>query len=104
MAERRSKSQWAETIDTMKSDGAKGSDEELKAVIGYLTTHFGVQVKINKATARQIDDALVLAVGQAEAIVKYRDDHGPFTDWPSLMRVPGLDEKQLDEQRGNVAF
>jgi competence protein ComEA len=104
MAEHRSKSQWAETIDTMKTDGAKGSDEEFKAIISYLTAHFGVQVKINTATARQIDDALDLPAGQAAAIVKYRDEHGPFTDWASLMRVPGLDAKTLDEQKGNVIF
>jgi competence protein ComEA len=104
MAEHRSKSQWAETIDTMKTDGAKGSDEEFKAIISYLTAHFGVQVKINTATARQIDDALDLPAGQAAAIVKYRDEHGPFTDWASLMRVPGLDPKTLDEQKGSVIF
>ena len=104
MAEHRSKSQWTETIDTMKTDGAKGSDEEFKAIIGYLTAHFGVQVKINTATARQIDDALDLPAGQAAAIVRYREEHGAFADWPSLMRVPGLDPKALDEQKGNVVF
>jgi competence protein ComEA len=104
MAEHRSKSQWTETIDTMKTDGAKGSDEEFKAIISYLTAHFGVQVRINTATARQIDDALDLAAGQAAAIVKYRDEHGPFADWQSLMQVLGLDPKALDEQKGNVVF
>src|SRR3954463_2427072 len=104
MAEHRSKSQWTDTIETMKADGAKGSDEEFAAIIGYLTAHFGVQVKINSATARQIDDALVLPAGQAAAIVKYREEHGPFKDWPSLMQVPGLDSTKLDEQKGNVVF
>jgi competence protein ComEA len=104
MAEHRSKSQWTETIDTMKTDGAKGSDEEFKAIISYLTAHFGVQVKINTATARQIDDALDLPAGQAAAIVKYREEHGAFADWQSLMRVPDLDPKALDEQKGNVVF
>lgn len=104
MAEHRSKSQWAETLETMKTDGAKGSDEEFTAINHYLTAHFGVQVKINTATARQIDDALVLADGQAAAIVKYRDEHGAFADWPSLMQVPGLDAKALDEQKSNVVF
>jgi competence ComEA-like helix-hairpin-helix protein len=104
MAEHRSKSQWTETIDTMKDNGAKVSDEEFKAIISYLTAHFGVQVKINTATARQIDDALVLSGGQAAAIVKYRDEHGPFKDWQALLQVPGLDPKALDEQKGNIVF
>lgn len=103
-AEHRSKSQWAETIETMKTDGAKGSDEDFKAALDYLTIHFGIPVRINKATAKQIDDVLVLEPGQADAIVKYRDEHGPFAGWDDLMKVPGLDPKKLEEQKENVVF
>ena len=104
ISEHRSKSQWLETIETMKTEGAKGTDTEFKAVLGYLIAHCGTQVKINQATARQIDDVLDLEPGQAEAIVKYRDDHGKFADWQALMNVPGLDPKKLDEQKANVVF
>lgn len=104
VAEHKSKSQWIETMETMRTDGAKGSDEEFKVIVTYLTTHFGVQVKINKATAKQIDDVLVLADGQADAIVKYRDEHGPFAGWDDLMKVPGLDAKTLDVQKIKVVF
>jgi len=104
IAEHRSKSQWADTIDTMKGDGAKGSDEDFKAALAYLTIHFGVPVRINKATAKQIDDVLVLDPGQADAIVKYRDANGPFAGWDDLMKVPGLDPKKLEEQKPNVLF
>jgi len=104
VAERKSKSQWVETMETMRLDGAKGSDEEFKIIVTYLATHYGVQVRINTANAKQIDDVLVLAEGQAEAIVKYRDAHGPFADWAALLQVPGLDAKKLDVQRNKVVF
>lgn len=104
VAERKSKSQWIETMETMRSDGAKGSDEEFKIIVTYLATHFGVQVRINKATAKQIDDVLVLPEGQADAIVKYRDERGPFADWAALMQVPGLDAKKLEVQKTKVVF
>jgi competence protein ComEA len=104
VSEHRSKSQWLETLDTMKTEGAEGTDAEFKAVLGYLVAHSGIQVKINVATAKQIDDALDLEPGQAEAIVKYRDEKGKFADWPALMSVPGLDPKKLDEQKANVVF
>jgi competence protein ComEA len=104
VAERKSKSQWIETMETMRSDGAKGSDEEFKIIVTYLTTHFGVQVRINKATAKQIDDVLVLPEGLADAIVKYRDERGPFADWAALMQVPGLDAKRLEVQKTKVVF
>ena len=104
VSERKSKSQWIETMETMRTDGAKGSDEEFKIIVTYLATHYGVQVRINKATAKQIDDVLVLTEGQAEMIVKYRDEHGPFADWAALLQVPGLDAKKLDVQKVKVVF
>ncbi|TAK14184.1 MAG: helix-hairpin-helix domain-containing protein [Acidobacteria bacterium] len=104
ISEHRSKSQWIESIETMKQDGMKISDAEFKAVLSYLIAHFGVTVKINQATARQIDDVLDLEPGQAEAIVKYREANGPFADWKALLAVPGLDAKKLEEQKGNVIF
>ena len=104
VGERKSKSQWIENLETMRSDGSKGTDDEFKVIVTYLTMHYGVPVKINKATARQIDDSLVLAAGQAEAIVTYRDAHGPFAGWDDLLKVPGLDPKKLQEQKGNIVF
>lgn len=104
VAERKSKSQWVETMETMRTDGAKGSDDEFKIIVTYLTTHFGVQIRINKATAKQIDDVLVLPEGQADAIVKFRDERGPFADWAALMQVPGLDAKKLEVQKAKVVF
>jgi len=104
VAEHKSKSQWIETMETMRGDGAKGTDEEFKIIVGYLATHYGVQIKINKATVKQIDDALVLAEGQADAIVKYRDANGPFADLAALLKVPGLDAKAIEIQKDKIVF
>jgi len=104
VAEHKSKSQWIETMETMRGDGAKGTDEEFKIIVGYLATHYGVQIKINKATVKQIDDALVLAEGQADAIVKYRDANGPFVDLAALLKVPGLDPKAIEIQKDKIVF
>ena len=103
-SEHRSKSQWVETIETMKTEGAGGTDADFKSILGYLVAHFGTQVKINDATAKQIDDALDLEPGQADAIVKYRDAHGKFADWQALLCVPGLDPKKLDEQKAKLIY
>jgi len=104
VAEHKSKSQWIETMETMRGDGAKGTDDEFKVIVGYLATHYGVQVKINKATVKQIDDALVLAEGQADAIVKYRDANGPFADLAALLKVPGLDANAINVQKDKIVF
>jgi competence ComEA-like helix-hairpin-helix protein len=104
MPERHSKSQWGDSLNSMRDQGAKVTDEEFATIVKYLTMHFGVPVKINKATAKQIDDALILEPGQADAIVKFRDANGPFADFDALMKVPGLDAKLMTEQRANVNY
>jgi competence ComEA-like helix-hairpin-helix protein len=101
---RRSKARWLLTLDDMQRRGMFISDEDSKIVIGYLTAHLGFPVKINEATAKQIDDTLDLAPGQAEAIVKYRDLNGKFADWKDLLKVPTLDAKKLEEQKANIVF
>jgi competence ComEA-like helix-hairpin-helix protein len=101
---RRSKGRWLLTLDDMQRRGMFISDEDVKVVLGYLTTRLGIPVKINEATAKQIDDTLDLAPGQAEAIVKYRDLNGKFADWKDLLKVPKLDAKKLEEQKANIVF
>jgi len=101
---RRSKTKWVLTMEDMQRRGAVVSDADFKVVLGYLAARLGVPVKINEATVTRIDDVLDLAPGQAEAIVKYRDTHGPFANWQDLMKVPGLDPKKLEEQKANVVF
>jgi competence ComEA-like helix-hairpin-helix protein len=101
---RRSKARWVLTIDDMQRRGMFISDEDVKTVVGYLTARLGIPVKINEATAKQIDDTLDLAPGQAEAIVKYRDLNGKFADWKDLLKVPNLDSKKLEEQKASIVF
>ena len=88
----------------MQRRGMFISDEDVKVVIGYLTARLGIPVKINQATAKEIDDTLDLPPGQAEAIVKYRDVNGRFADWNDLLKVPKLDAKRLEEQKANIVF
>jgi len=37
---RRSRNEWESIVDTMRGNGATGSDEDTKAVVHYLATHF----------------------------------------------------------------
>ena len=104
MPERHSKSQWGDSLNSMRDQGAKVTDEEFATIVKYLTMHFGVPVKINKVTAKQLDDVMILEAGQADAIIKYRDEHGPFADLEALLKVPGLNLKLIDEQKANLVF
>ena len=39
---------------------------------------------------------LELTAKDADAIVKYRTDHGDFKDWDGLAKVPGIDSGKAD--------
>ena len=104
IAEHRSKAQWLQSMQQMKYEGMKATDEQVKEAVSYLVVHFGAPVKVNTANARQLDAGLDLEPGQADAIVKYRDENGPFADLAALLKVPGLDEQKLTAQKINLVF
>jgi competence protein ComEA len=97
-----------DTIIKMMKLGAQGSDEELEAVLGYLSTHFGPQspgpININKARAVELEAALLLRRSQAEAVVQYRDTHGDFKSLDDLRNVPGLDYRAIASRKSRIVF
>jgi competence ComEA-like helix-hairpin-helix protein len=99
-----SKKRWREVVDNMVGRGAEGSDEDVAAVIGYLTRNFGNPVNVNTSAAKDIENGLSFSAAQSEALVRYRADNGPFKTFDELLKVPGIDTKLLDEQRKNILF
>src|SRR5579872_648395 len=105
-SERLSKQGWANTVDTMVSRGATGTDEEINAVIDYLAEHFGrgkkadsavaAKININTETAKELATDLALPQDEAEAIVEYREKEGKLKAWEDLKKVPHLDIKKIE--------
>src|SRR4051794_39004664 len=62
--------EWAETVDTMVSIGAKGSEAEFGLVLRYLASNF-TKVNVNTASAAQIAPVLALSESAAQAVVGY---------------------------------
>jgi competence protein ComEA len=87
----------------MLDKGASGSDEEIATVLKYLTTAYG-RVNVNKAPAAEITQVLAIPQEQADAIVKFRADNGPFADFDALAKVSGLDLEKLAKLRDAIAF
>lgn len=101
---RRSRSQWEETITTMiTARGAQISDEDFDTVLTYLTRVYG-RVDINRATTDDITEVLAIPEAMAGAIVAYRSEHGRFEDFEALARVPGIDRAALETRREAIAF
>ena len=60
-------------------------------------------VNINTADAKTIGEALSgIGIKKAEAIVKYREEKGPFGAVEDLVNVAGIGEKSLEKIKNDV--
>ena len=103
IASRRTSADWEDTIKKMIEKGATGSDKDFETVFDYLLRWYG-KVYINTAKADELTKILGLSAKDANAIVAYRKDHGPFADFDAVKKVPDIDVKKLEEHKDAVAF
>lgn len=60
-------------------------------------------VDINTATAEVLAEAIDgVGMRKAEAIVRYREQHGPFASVDELVEVSGIGPKTLERNRENL--
>jgi competence protein ComEA len=88
--------------------GAQGSDEELGAILNYLSTHFAAElpgpIDINTARAVDLEAGLLLMRSQAKAIVEYRNENGLFKSIDDLRKVPGLNFQAIEAKKSRIVF
>jgi competence protein ComEA len=103
VAARRTKTQWEETLDKMTKLGAPITDDNFDLLISFLVHHYG-KVNVNRSVAADIADAVGLTTEEAQAIVKYREENGPFADFDAVTKVPGVDPKKLEKNKDAISF
>jgi len=103
---RLSRDDWDDQVADMVERGAKGTPEELAAVVDYLTANFGpdAKVNVNDAPIDELKSVLGLSSPEANAIVEYRQGHGKFKVWRDLLKVPGVDAKKVEANAARMAF
>ena len=99
----RTESEWMEEIEQMVKIGAKGTDEQFERVIRVLL-RTRTKVNINTATAVEIAPVLNVTDAAAEALVRFRSQHGSFKTLEDLKRVPGIDVAKLIARKDRIAF
>lgn len=60
------------------------------------------KVNLNTATVDELVQLSHIGPKKAEAIIEYRDEHGPFQSVDQLANVPGIGEKTIDRFRDQV--
>jgi len=113
-SERLSKQGWTNTVDTMISRGATGTDEEIASVIDYLALHFGrekapeaagrAKINVNSETAKALASDLALSLDQAQTIVDYRQKEGKFRSWDDLKKVPHLNLRMIESKKDLLVY
>jgi DNA uptake protein ComE-like DNA-binding protein len=99
----RTRKGWEGVLAEMvNNNGAQLESGEAEAILAFLTERHGL-VNVNAAAAQDLV-ALGLPKKDADTIVSYRTDHGPFADFAALRGVPGVDVDRLDAVRERVAF
>lgn len=102
----KSREEWGELVGKMVDIGAQGTVDDFNDVVDYLTEHFpqAPKVNVNKATAKDFENALGFSPKEAEAIVGYRGAKGNFKSVADLEKVPGIDVKKVQARRDRFAF
>jgi competence ComEA-like helix-hairpin-helix protein len=100
---RATKEGWGYIVDDMVSRGASATNEQIKTINEYLAKNFG-QVNANKAPSGEIASVLEITADQADAIVKYRKDHGDFKTLDDVKKVPGMATADLDKRKDRIIF
>jgi competence ComEA-like helix-hairpin-helix protein len=103
---RLSRDAWAEQVADMADRGAKGTEAEMDAVVGYLTLNFGKDSKININTAPlgEIRTVLGISSKEAQAVFDYREANGKFKTWQEVQNVPGVDGGKIEKKKDSIAF
>jgi competence ComEA-like helix-hairpin-helix protein len=83
--------------------GAEATDQEFAQIQDYLVAHFS-PIAVNKAAAKDLAATLDVPAAVAEAIVTYRDEHGPFASSDDLKKTPGLEPAKVDAQKKRLVF
>ena len=95
--------EWNETLQNMATQGAEATPEQWKLIEQYIDVHFAM-VMVNKAPADEIQLALDVPADVAAALVKYRQDKGPFKSSDDVKKVPGIDAAKVDAAMSRLVF
>jgi competence protein ComEA len=104
---RHTRQEWDNVVTDMIGRGAAITDNEIPAIVDYLTRSFSkdsTSVNVNRATAKEFVDTLRLTAHEAEALVRHRDDNGYFNKFQDLERVAGVDIKKFESAKERLQF
>jgi competence protein ComEA len=104
---RHTQQEWDNVVTDMIGRGAVIAESDIPAIVEYLARSFPKdpgRINVNRATARELVDALRLTAQEAEALTRYRDENGYFSKFEDLAKVSGLDIRKMDSAKNRLQY
>ncbi len=60
------------------------------------------KISINQASKEQLENITGIGPRKAEAIIKYREEHGAFQKIEDLLEIDGIGEKSLEKMKDQI--
>src|SRR5699024_3531433 len=60
------------------------------------------KVRLNNATAQELESLNGIGPAKAEAIIQYREENGPFKEVEDLLEISGIGEKTLESFKDDI--
>jgi competence protein ComEA len=95
--------EWTNTLHDMAEQGAEASPDEWKVIESYIDANFAL-IPVNKAGADELARTIDVAADVAAAIVKARQDNGPFKSVDDIKKVAGVDAAKVDARKNRFVF
>jgi len=86
----------AKLIDGQEVFVYTSEDEQRQTLSLTPTTYSDNKININLASKEQLQTLSGIGPSKADAIIKYREQHGPFKSVDELVNVNGIGQKTLD--------
>jgi hypothetical protein len=99
----KSKADWQSTMERMMAKGIDIMPTDEEVAVAYLAKYFGEEVKVNTASAKDLQEQLELTASETEAILKARAT-APFKSFADLAKVSGLDIRKLEPVKGRLVY
>lgn len=61
-------------------------------------------VNVNKASAQELQTALGITAGEAESIVRHREQFGNYKSWGDVSSVPGVTAEKIKQNQKRLIF
>jgi competence protein ComEA len=95
--------EWTDTFQKMVDVGAEATADEWRAIEQYIDTNLAL-IAINKSPAAELQLTMDCTPQLAAAIVKYRQENGPFKSIDDVKKVAGLDGAKVDARKSRFVF